>query len=188
MANFNVNQFLHSMSGDGARPNLFRVVVNYHDNSADNELFSFRARATNLPGSQMPSIQVPYFGRTVKFAGTSQIFQDWSVTVIVDESDFGPTGPRTKLEQWMNALNTHVGNVRESNRVSPQSYQRDCVVYQYAKDGNIEENNILATYKMVGCFPTAIDPIPLDWGNNDRIMEFGVTFSMQYWEREGVTT
>jgi hypothetical protein len=31
-------------------------------------------------------------------------------------------------------------------------------------------------------FPTDITPIDVDWGSNDTIEEFSVTFSYQWWE------
>ena len=36
-------------------------------------------------------------------------------------------------------------------------------------------------------FPNTVDPIQVDWGSNDRIEEFNVTFSYQYWESDSVT-
>jgi hypothetical protein len=37
-------------------------------------------------------------------------------------------------------------------------------------------------YKMVGCFPTDVAAIDLDWSMGDQIEEFGVTLAYQWWE------
>jgi hypothetical protein len=33
-------------------------------------------------------------------------------------------------------------------------------------------------------FPLDLAPIDLDWGSNDTIEEFSVTFAYQYWETD----
>jgi hypothetical protein len=48
---------------------------------------------------------------------------------------------------------------------------------QYGKTGNTLKN-----YNFVGIFPIDISAIDLDWGSNDAIEEFTVTFAYQYWE------
>ena len=40
----------------------------------------------------------------------------------------------------------------------------------------------LKSYKIVGCFPTDVAPIELDWSLGDQIEEYGVTLSYQWWE------
>ena len=56
-------------------------------------------------------------------------------------------------------------------------YQADAWVNQFAKTGQI-----IKQYKMVGCFPTDVAAIDLDWGSGDQIEEFAVTFDYQWWE------
>jgi len=48
---------------------------------------------------------------------------------------------------------------------------------QYGKTGSSIKN-----YNFVGIFPIDISAIDLDWGSNDAIEEFTVTFAYQYWE------
>ena len=42
--------------------------------------------------------------------------------------------------------------------------------------------DILKEYKFIGMFPIDISPIEMDWGANDSIEEFTVTFAYQWWE------
>jgi hypothetical protein len=176
---FNVNSFRSAMTGDGARPNLFQCVIFPPSGIQDGITtavandFQFKARAAQLPGSTVNQVPVMYFGRELKFAG-NRIFQDWTVTVINDE-DFSI---RNGLEIWMNALNSHVGNTRRSTAIDPLSYTSEGLVTQFSKDGFTP----LKSYRFVGMFPVDISPIELDWGANDQIEEFAVTFAYQWWE------
>jgi hypothetical protein len=172
---FNVNTFRSSMIGDGARPNLFECEINRPnglDTGVDASAIRFKARAAQLPGSTVNQVPVMYFGRELKFAG-NRIFQDWTVTVLNDE-DFSI---RNSFEKWMNALNSHLGNIREVN--NPLFYTSESYVTQYGKQG---PESRLKRYKFVGMFPVDISPIELDWGANDTIEEFAVTFAYQWWE------
>ena len=60
---------------------------------------------------------------------------------------------------------------------SPAGYTADATVTQYGKNGDA-----LKTYRFVGLFPIDIEPIGLDWGTNDSIEEYGITFAYQWWE------
>ena len=172
---FNVQQFRASLQLDGARASLFEVVMNLPPaagfTALDQEI-RFKARATSLPGDSMSSISVPYFGREIKVAGT-RTFPDWSFTVINDENFL----IRNNLELWMSALNAHVANIRNPATATMAQYQADAMVTQYAKTGEI-----IKQYKMIGCFPTDVAAIDLDWSEGDRIEEFTVTLAYQWWE------
>ena len=133
---------------------------------------SFKCRATSLPGDSISSISVPYFGREIKVAGTRS-FPTWSITVINDET----FNVRNNLEIWMSAINQHVTNLRVATFNPPLAYQSDATVIQYGKSGQP-----IKSYKLVGCFPTDVAPIDLDWASGDTIEEFGVSFEYQWWE------
>lgn len=177
---FNINQFIVNMTRDGARPNLFEIIFSNPGGGLVAPDVRFRAKATALPASTIGVASTYYFGRQAKFAG-NRVFGDWTVNIVMDEFDFN-NGARRFLEEWSNLLNGHISNIRASNYVPPPNYMMDATVTQYAKDGIP-----LTTYKMVGCFPTDVGAIPVDWEANDRIMEFQVNFAMQWWERVGAT-
>lgn len=180
---FNIQQFRSAMTLDGARPNLFECRMTFPEIAAAAartgsdglgiaEQFTFFCRAAQLPGSTVNAIPVPYFGRELKFAG-NRTFTEWTVTIINDE-DFKI---RNAMELWMNALNSHRNNLRNASFVSPAEYQRDAHVIQYGKTGEA-----LKSYSFIGMFPIDISPIELDWGANDTIEEYAVTFAYQWWE------
>ena len=68
-------------------------------------------------------------------------------------------------------------SVRNPVLATMATYQADAMVTQYAKTGEI-----IKQYKLIGCFPTDVAAIDLDWASGDQIEEFGVTFAYQWWE------
>jgi hypothetical protein len=180
---FNVQEFRASLVTDGARASLFDVMLTFPlavgtggtapgaFGSAMQQI-TFRARSTSLPGDSISSIGLNYFGREIKIAG-NRTFPDWSFTVINDE-DFNI---RNAFERWMSGINSHVSNLRMPAMLSGDGgYQQDAFVTQYSKIGEP-----IKVYKLVGCFPTDVSAIDLDWGA-DNVEEFSVTFAYQWWE------
>jgi hypothetical protein len=166
------------MTGDGARPNLFSVSLVFPTDvsggAAAGQKVTFMAKTAQLPGSTVGTVPVYYFGRELKFAG-NRTFADWTLQIINDE-DFSI---RNAMERWMNNINSHAGNTRSATSAVPSNYSVDAEVIQYGKTGKE-----LKRYKFVGLFPLDLAPIDLDWGSNDTIEEFSVTFAYQYWETD----
>lgn len=171
---FNVNQFRQQLTGDGARPNLFEVRLNFpsyvQGRSSATLKSAFMVKTAQLPGSTLGSVPVNYFGREVKVAG-NRTFADWTVTIINDE-DFII---RNAMESWIRGINDNETNLRRA--LTTQQYASDAQVFQYSKAGG----SPIKSYKFVGMFPIDLSPIELDWGSNDTIEEFSVTFQYQYW-------
>jgi len=172
---FNIDAFkANGLVYGGARPSLFNIFLSVPGGiGIDNvsvQKFSFVARASELPASDVGSFDVPYFGRKIKLAG-DRTFSDWRVTVMNDE-DFSV---RSMFEAWSNAINRMVANVRDPN-VNGELYKTSLQVIQYGKDGSE-----LRSYELVGAFPTTIDAITLDWNSTNAIQEFAVTFAYDYW-------
>lgn len=178
---FNVAEFRSNMIGDGARPNLFQVTLTFPtvavNGVAAGQKATFMAKAAQLPGSTVGTVPVYYFGRELKFAG-NRTFTDWTLQIINDE-DFTV---RNSIESWMNAINSHSSNVRAAGAANPLGYTVDAEVTQYGKTGEA-----LKTYKFVGLYPLDLAPIDLDWGSNDTIEEYAVTFAYQWWEANTTT-
>jgi len=173
---FRVQEFRAQMNYDGARPNLFHCELTFPTlvgGAGAQTQYTFFARAAQLPGSTVNQVPQYYFGRELKFAG-NRVFPEWTVTIINDE-DFVI---RDAFEKWMSGINSHVGNLRNPNFIKGDGgYQQDGFVTQYNKDGSLSKR-----YKFVGMFPIDISPIDLDWGANDTIEEYAVTFAYQWWE------
>ena len=175
---FNVAEFRSQMIGDGARPNLFAVTLTFptlvENGTVSGQKVTFMAKAAQLPGSKVGTVPVYYFGRELKFPG-NRTFPDWTITIINDE-DFTI---RNSMENWLNTINSHAGNKRDASALSTNGYSVDAEVTQYGKTGDT-----LKKYKFVGLFPQDVAPIDLDWGSNDSIEEYAVTFAYQWWEAD----
>ena len=168
---FNINSFREELEFGGARASLFSIELQNPVDGRGDDKIRFMARATALPTSSVGFSEIPYFGRTIKVAGQRR-YDDWLITVINDE-DFAV---RHALEAWHNSLNSHEPNVRDSGYQRPESYKRDGSVIQYSKAGDI-----IRKYKFVGCFPSDLSAIGLDWAQADVIEEFQVNFKYDYW-------
>jgi len=69
---FNITDFKGNFPFDGARPNLFEVNIPVFD-----QKLTFTAKSAQLPGSTLGTIEIPYFGRTVKVAGAISWKNGW---------------------------------------------------------------------------------------------------------------
>ena len=82
----------------------------------------------------------------------------------------------------MNAINSSAGNLRAGSG-GASDYAQTCKVTQLSKTGgNLRE------YSLHYAFPTDLSPITLDWGDNDTIEEYTVTFSFDYFSAVASST
>lgn len=169
---FNVDDFRVNMVYDGARANLFDIQLVIPFSSIGGRDIALKCKAADLPGQAINATPLYYFGREVKFAG-NRVFQDWMITVINDE-DFSV---RRALEGWMDAISDTNQNLRASAALPLDGgYATDAIVTQYGKAGNV-----IQQYAFRGIWPMDISAIGLDWGNNNQIEEFNVSFAVQYY-------
>ena len=165
-----VDDFKAKLKGGGARPNLFKVTLNFPSYAqADVELASFMCKSASLPSSIIEPIAVPFRGRQLQISG-DRTFEPWAVQIIND-TDFGVRNP---LERWMNGINGHSSNTGLPN---PASYQADLIVKQLDRD-----ESVLKRYTFRGAFPTNIGAIELSYDATGTIEEFACEFQIQYWE------
>lgn len=169
---FSVQDFRSNLTGGGARPNLFEVVVPFPnivgDGATAAQKMTFMCKAAQLPGSDLPAIEVPYFGRMIKYAG-SRTFAEWTTTIINDE-DFKV---HSALVGWMDMINEHSGNKRKG--VALTDYQVDAQVRHYGKSGDI-----IKQVNFINLWPSALAPIELAW-ETEGLEEFSVTWMYDYW-------
>lgn len=192
---FNIDNFRSALQYDGARPNLFEVIL-IPPTSISNALgatqkLRFMARSAQLPGKTIGMVPVYYMGREVKVPGNA-MFQEWTLTIMNDE-DFAI---RNVMERWQGNINSHQGNIRAPGFMNFNQYSVNGSVIQYSKGGpgssagrpggggSRDSATGIRKYNFIGMWPTDVSPIDLDWGANDQIEEFVVTFAYQYWEAE----
>jgi hypothetical protein len=170
---FNVERFKAELSNGGARPNQFAVQLtfpNYVSGRASAvRKGPFLVTASELPGQTIGIAPVFYRGRIVKMAGDRD-FAPFNCTIL---NDSGFT-IRTALEQWMNGMDDLQN---KTGRLVPSQYQTDMFVSQLDRNGAV-----LKQYKLLGAFPVEIGPVALDFGSNDQLSTFAVSFQYQTFE------
>jgi hypothetical protein len=171
MTTFNVERFKSALTNGGARPNQFAVSLSFPTYVAAQSIAVARApflvNIAELPGQTVNPAIVQYRGREVKFAG-DRIFAPYTITVMNDAE----MSIRNGMEQWMGGMED---NAAKFGRLQPSEYQRDIDVLQLDRNGNI-----LKSYKLVNAFPVDLSPVALDFGANDQISQFTVTFQYQH--------
>ena len=190
-----ISQFKSKLIGGGTRPNLFEVQVNFPDGvnlgiqgdgggEFDGDRFRFLCKAAQLPASNVGVLEVPFRGRVMKVAGDRTI-DSWSVTVINDQ-DFGHY---RAFQAWAQNIAQYGDS---SGLTDPSSYMGQATVYQLGRNvasqqtsnSPATDSKILAQYKMVDIFPTAVGSIDLSYDSDNAIEEFTVDFQVQYWYPE----
>ena len=174
----NIDDFKANLLGGGARPNQFRVTITPPPGIAiglDVRRTSFLVTASNLPASTLGEIAVPFRGRNIYVSGDRPAPEAWTTT-FMNDTDFMI---RNAMERWQNGINNMSDNEGLSN---PVDYQVDAFVDQLDRNGNT-----LKSYTLRGAFPTEVAAIDLNYGTNDEVETFGVTFQYQYFETNTTT-
>lgn len=168
-----ITDFKSKLTGGGARPNLFEVVLSFPDIApADSNVLDkarFLVKGANLPASNIAFIDVPFRGRTLKVAG-DRSFESWTITVLND-TDFAI---RSAFENWMNKINRVSDNTGVTD---PTAYTADAFVYQLDRDGST-----LRSYHFYDIFPTSVAAITLDYTTANNVEEFTVELQVLWWE------
>jgi hypothetical protein len=171
MTTFNVERFKSALTNGGARPNQFAVQLSFPTYVTSATLAVARApflvSVAELPGQTVNPAIVQYRGREVKFVG-DRVYAPWTITVLNDAE----MSIRTAMEQWMNGMENYADKF---GRLQPSEYQRDMQVFQLDRNGNA-----LKSYNIVNGFPVDLSPVALDFGANDQISSFTVTFQYQH--------
>ncbi len=182
-----ISDFKTSLKGGGARPNLFEVTFGNIPSAAGTltlENFIMLCKASNLPGSTVASIDVPFRGRIFKVSG-DRTFDPWSITVIND-NDFAI---RKVMEDWMQ----HIAQYKDaSGTTDPSTYMANATVQQLSRNSSTVSATsgggatvIAREYTFQDIFPTSVSAIDLSADSSNAIEEFTVEFQVNYWHPSG---
>ena len=174
----NIDDFKANLIGGGARANQFRVTVTPPPGIAiglDVRRASFLVTASNLPGSTLGEIPVPFRGRNIYVAGDRPAPDPWSVT-FYNDTDFMV---RNAMERWHNGINDFANN---TGVVNSADFQTDLFVEQLDRD-----ETILKTYIFRSAFPLTIAAIDLSTAEATEIETFEVTWRYQHYEPSAVS-
>ena len=174
----NIDDFKANLIGGGARANQFRVTITPPPGIAiglDVRRASFLVTASNLPGSTLGEIPVPFRGRNIYVAGDRPAPEPWTVT-FYNDTDFMV---RNAMERWHNGINDFANN---TGVVNSADFQTDLFVEQLDRD-----ETILKTYIFRSAFPLTISQIDLSTDEATAIEEFEVTWRYQHFEPSAVS-
>jgi hypothetical protein len=180
---FNVTEFASAgLKNGGARASLFEIYIKMPiisiSGGADLVDLRFLCKAASIPASTVGQIEVPYFGRKIKYAG-NRTYDNWTVTVMNDED----MKQRHAFEAWSQAINSGIGNRRDLNvfgEAGTSSYRTRAVVTHYNKVGTSSRQ-----YVLENCFPLNISNIDLNWETTDAVEEYTVEFAYDYYTVSG---
>lgn len=173
----NISGFRTALTG-GSRPNQFRVRLTFpaviSDSTSAARSGEFLCEASQLPGSTLGVAQAMFRGRRIPLAGDRQ-FQPWSITVVNDVNFL----MRNTFESWMHYIN----NVRDNTGVQdPHLYSTDMGIDQLDRN-----DNVIKSYQFRSAFPVVVDPINLNFGDNDSLERFNVTLEYVSWDSVNLT-
>lgn len=167
MANvFSVETFKSALGAGGARPNQFMIsFLGGPVGPLDGILVS----SASLPGQILQAAVVQYRGREVKMAG-DRIFAPWTTTFINDTGFVA----REYVESWMQVMEDRRFKV---GATVPDSYYGQMMATQLDRNGEM-----LYSYTFTDAFPSDISEVQLDYGLNDQVSTFTVTWQYQQFE------
>ena len=165
-----ISKFKGLLGAGGARPNQFRVFLNWPGfvSSVPDREYALLVTGAALPASTVNPTLVQYRGREVKLAG-ERIFDPWTVTIINDTE----MSLRKPFEEWMNGMNDLELN---TGVLTPTDYQADIIVQHLDRN-----DEVLMEYTLYNSFPINMSEIGLQYGQNDVIEEFTVTFNYSHY-------
>ena len=172
-----IDTFKAALKYGGARPAFFEFTVEASLNGgATINNMNLYCNVSALPPLTVTPIERQYFGRTVKIPG-DMVFGDLSTTIIQTEAGT----QRADIEEWMENINSHLGNVRDSS-FGPEmgSEWSTGKLAQYDKSGT----QILEV-KFTGLWPTTVAEIPLSYDTMSDIEQFDVTWAYQFYNIKG---
>ena len=173
----NINDFKSRLRGGGARANQFKVTLPFPGYAAvggETSDMAFLCTATSTPASNVAEVAVPFRGRSLYVAGDRTF--DTLTTTVLNDTDFKIY---RAVERWLNGINNMSDNEGIAN---PADYQVDAFVDHLDRNGTT-----LKSWTFRGLFPTALPGIALNYGTNDAVETFDVTWRYQYFETDTTT-
>ena len=180
MASFSIDTFTSQLSQGGALASLFECTVTgwsgISDVAGSQNQWIFMCNGAVLPPSTITPATVTYMGRALQIPGNRDAAQ--LVTNIYNDENMEI---RARIENWMEAINGHKTNKRDSKFVriagaANESYTGTMEVSQLSKD----KGEPTRTYQFNNCWPSGTSEVALAWETNE-IEKFDITWEFSYW-------
>ena len=170
MSSIDIAAFKGALKNGGARPNQFRVQLNFPTSRVGDADTDLLVTGAALPASTVNPAIIQYRGREIKFAG-ERIFDPWTITIVNDNK----MQLRRNFENWMELMNEKASNAGD---IAWQSYTENLNVIHLDRNGQALEGGY---YTLHDAFPINMSEIALQYAQNDILEEFTVTFQYQHY-------
>jgi hypothetical protein len=170
---FRIDTFTSKLAAGGALGSLFECELTLAKGAGSTiGDFKFMCKGAVLPASTIDAGTVTYMGRALQIPGNRPAGQ-LNTDVYNDEG----MEIRNHIENWMEMINSHRTNSRQTGMAAIGSYTGALKVKQLSK----EDVGAVKTYEFINCWPSACAEIPLSWDTNE-IETFAVTWEYSYWK------
>jgi len=154
-----------------ARPNRFLVtfgnMTEANHGAALPANYQYYVRSASLPAKTIPDIANLYwFGLNYKFGG-DPTFEAITLKFLANHS----YDLRSVFEKWMDKI----AHTKDNTRGDPALYKTSVVLSQLD-----DANTVSASYVCEGVYPTTVSTMDLNHDTNSAILEFDVTFNLDY--------
>ena len=166
---------------NGVRPNRFSISGSFPQDlqsSIPFTRFDVYCKATQLPGSSIGVIPVPWMGRVTKFSG-ERTYADWTIQVY--DSSSSSEDLRSAFELWIEYMDGRDNHIIRYNQTAIWKVFFQDITNAVSTQGNPDASGAKKTVSLVNCFPVDISPIDLSYDLVDTFAEFTVTLAYDYW-------
>lgn len=180
MANDNVKHlrdFYSKIKGEGLRvSHQFQLQFGGNGIPAGFNDYIVYAYSAALPGRQIVTEDVPFYGFPFKVPVNTTYSQEWSMSIRCDTN----LKIRALFEDWYNNIADLSKSTGGSKGVVPSDAYALVHMLDPAYFNNSGSGKIVRTYRLEGIFPSNMGDITLDH-TSSAISTFDMTFAFQYW-------
>lgn len=156
-----IKDILTKVIGGIARTNLYSVSIPNKLGDLD-----FNAKGSQLPSSELGTIEIPYHGRKLKIPG-QRTFAEWTVT-IMEESNMTV---RKAIEAWIDSIDNAETGVMGSG----------AAMFADIKVSLLNTNGAsVMVYTLYGAYPSNMASVDLSYDEQTAPLEYQITFNYSY--------
>ena len=171
-SSFNIDAFTSKLTHGGALASLFECELTgtVGGSKGSIDTWTFMCKGVTFPASTIDVATVTYMGRALNIPGNRAAAQ-LTTSVYNDEN----MDIRNHVENWMERLNSHKTNKRDTAFKKILDYTAEIKVRQLKKDGSGHSKE----YVFKNVWPSTCAEIALSWDTNE-IQTFDITWEYSY--------
>lgn len=175
-----IQKFKENFQG-GTRANRFKVISSFPASvlqPAKDEA-QYKIYASSLPRAELGTIQVPYRGRFLNFAGDRN-YSAWSVSVY-DDNNLDTLW--RSFQSWKEKMDGHLSHTVINSDFSYKNLQTNWTIQQLGLNGDV-----LRTIVLYKCWPEQVGQLNFDMSSSNQ-SQFSVSLAFDYFEiTTGIST